>query len=61
MASGVYLEIKREEGELTGEDDWGYITGVIELDLINVMPGMGGGYVYAKNEHGARSSGSQVN
>ncbi len=58
LASGVYLEIKREEGELTGEDDWGYITGVIELDLINVMPGMGGGYVYAKNEHGFPSSGA---
>ena len=55
LASGVYLELKRTEGELTGEDDWGYITGVIELDLINVMQGMGGGYVYAKNEHGAKT------
>ena len=55
LASGVYLEIKREEGELTGEDDWGYITGVIELDLINVMHGMGGGYVYARNEHGIKT------
>ena len=55
LASGVYLEIKREEGELTGEDDWGYITGVIELDLINVMQGMGGGYVYARNEHGIKT------
>ena len=54
LASGVYLEIKREEGEATGEDDWGYITGVIELDLINVMQGMGGGYVYARNEHGVK-------
>ena len=54
LASGVYLEIKREEGELTGTDDWGYITGVIELDLINVMQGMGGGYVYARNEHGKK-------
>ena len=33
------------------EKDWGYITGVIELDLINVQPGMGGGFVYAKNVH----------
>ena len=55
LASGVYLELKRQEGELTGTDDWGYITGVIELDLINVMPGMGGGYVYARNEHGTKS------
>ena len=54
LASGVYLEIKREEGEALGEDKWGYVTGVIELDLINVMPGMGGGYVYAKNEHGVK-------
>ena len=54
LASGVYLELKRTEGELTGTDDWGYITGVVELDLINVMQGMGGGYVYAKNEHGAK-------
>ena len=55
LASGVFLEIKREEGELTGVDDWGYITGVVELDLINVMQGMGGGYVYARNEHGAKT------
>ena len=55
LASGVYLEIKREEGELTGTDDWGYISGVVELDLINVMQGMGGGYVYARNEHGKKT------
>jgi len=55
LASGVYLEIKREEGETTGVDDWGYITGIIELDLINVMQGMGGGYVYARNEHGTKT------
>lgn len=52
LASGVYLEIKREETEMLGTDDWGFITGVVELDLINVMQGMGGGYVYARNEHG---------
>ena len=34
------------------EKDWGYITGVVELDLINVQTGIGGGFVYAKNEHG---------
>ena len=55
LASGVYLELKRQEGEQTGTDDWGYITGIIELDLINVMPGMGGGYVYARNEHGTKN------
>ena len=54
LASGVYLEIKREEGEATGTDKWGDITGVVELDLINVMQGMGGGYVYARNEHGEK-------
>ena len=56
LASGVYLELTTEKS--TGKDlkdkDWGYITGVVELDLINVQPGMGGGYVYAKNEHGKR-------
>ena len=61
LASGVYLELKREEGEIAGKDDWGYITGVIELDLINVMPGMGGGYVYAKNEHGTKTKASSTN
>ena len=61
LASGVYLELKKEETESAGEDKWGYITGVIELDLINVMPGMGGGYVYAKNEHGTPSVVSSVN
>ena len=53
LASGVYLELTTEHS--TGDDlyekDWGYITGVIELDLINVQPGMGGGFVYAKNVH----------
>ena len=53
LASGVYLELTTENS--TGDDlyekDWGYITGVVELDLINVQPGMGGGFVYAKNVH----------
>ena len=61
LASGVYLELKKEETESAGEDKWGYITGIIELDLINVMPGMGGGYVYAKNEHGSRTELETVN
>ena len=55
LASGVYLELTTEkvQGIDLGlyDKDWGYITGVIELDLINVQPGIGGGFVYAKNEH----------
>ena len=39
-------------GRISEEKDWGYITGIVELDLINVIPGEGGGYVYAKNQHG---------
>ena len=42
------------------EKDWGYITGVVELDLINVQTGIGGGFVYAKNEHGKRSPSSKT-
>ena len=54
LASGVYLELTTEKstGDGLKEKDWGYITGVIELDLINVQTGIGGGFVYAKNEHG---------
>ena len=57
LASGVFLELTNENGTGPGllEKKWGLITGVVELDLINVQPGMGGGYVYAKNEHGIRS------
>ncbi len=57
LASGVYLELTTEKstGPSLYEKDWGYITGVIELDLINVQPGIGGGFVYAKNVHGVRS------
>jgi len=57
LASGVYLELTTEKSTGTGldEKDWGYITGVIELDLINVQQGIGGGFVYAKNEHGAQT------
>ena len=57
LASGVYLEITTEESTGPGlfEKVWGPITGVVELDLINVAPGIGGGFVYAKNEHGVRS------
>lgn len=58
LASGVYLELTTEESTGNGlrEKDWGYITGVVELDLINVQTGIGGGFVYAKNVHGVRSS-----
>ena len=53
LASGVYLELTTEKSSGTElrEKDWGYITGIIELDLINVQTGIGGGFVYAKNEH----------
>ena len=53
LASGVYLELTTEQskGDDLYEKEWGYITGVVELDLINVQPGMGGGFVYAKNVH----------
>ena len=53
LASGVYLELTTEQstGKNLYEKDWGYITGVVELDLINVQTGIGGGFVYAKNEH----------
>lgn len=52
LASGVYLELVKENA--ANEKEWGEVTGVLELDLINVMPGLGGGYVYAKNVHGER-------
>ena len=53
LASGVYLELTTEKGTQENKD-WGYITGVAQLELINVKTGLGGGYVYAKNEHGER-------
>ena len=61
LASGVYLELTTEKSTGTTVDtkDWGLITGVVELDLINVQTGVGGGYVYAKNEHGKRKAGHQ--
>lgn len=63
LAAGVYLEIVKEPTTTVSKEDrldpykknWGYITGIVQLDLINVMTGIGGGYVYAKNEHGTRS------
>jgi len=57
LASGVYLELTTEESTGTGlyEKVWGPVTGVVELDLINVSTGIGGGFVYAQNIHGVRS------
>ena len=64
LASGVYLELTTEKGaDKSGglyEKDWGIITGVVELDLINVQTGLGGGFVYAKNIHGVRSESSNT-
>ena len=51
LASGVFLELTTEESEKSEKKVYGYITGVVELDLINVQTEMGGGFVYAKNEH----------
>ena len=51
LASGVFLELTTEHST-EEKKDYGYITGVIELDLINVKKdNVGGGFVYAKNEH----------
>ena len=63
LASGVYLELTTEEstGNSLYEKDWGLITGVVELDLINVQQGMGGGFVYAKNVHGVRTKTNLTN
>ena len=55
LASGVYLELVSEESTPDNKV-WGPVTGVCQLDLISVMAGIGGGYVYAKNEHGTRSA-----
>lgn len=54
LASGVALELKQEPTSTT-QGHWGVITGVIQLDLINVTQGEGGGFVYARNEHGLMS------
>ena len=51
LASGVFLELTTENSTAEHKD-YGYVTGVIELDLINVKRDeVGGGFVYAKNEH----------
>jgi hypothetical protein len=58
LASGVHLELTTEEstGNTLETKEWGIITGVVQLDLINVAKGIGGGFVYAKNIHGVRES-----
>ena len=55
LASGVYLDIVKEIKD-DGSKVYGPITGVVELDLLNVTPGEGGGYVYAENIHGVRKT-----
>ena len=55
LASGVFLELTTENSTPSNKV-YGDITGVVELDLINVKKDIeGGGYVYARNEHGERS------
>ena len=55
LASGVFLELTTEMSTNT-KKEYGLITGIVELDLINVKKDIvGGGYVYAKNQHGART------
>ena len=56
LASGVYLEITTEQST-AAKKVYGDITGIVELDLINVRKdiSVGGGYVYARNEHDTRT------
>lgn len=52
LASGVFLELT-SENSTPSKKIYGDITGIVELDLINVKKDIeGGGYVYARNEHG---------
>ena len=51
QASGVHLELIKGLDE-TGEKIYGPITGLVELELIDMAVGEGGGYVYAKKEYG---------
>lgn len=51
QASGVYLELIQGL-DADGEKIYGPITGLVELELINMSIGEGGGYVYAKKEYG---------
>lgn len=60
LSSGVWLELLKQndsDGKI-----YGPVTGVVELGLLNVKTGQGGGYVYAENIHGTRNSDvSEVN
>lgn len=38
------------------QKNYGPVTGVFKLDLLNVAPGEGGGYVYARNIHGVATA-----
>lgn len=62
LATGIYLEILKEPATSSSPSvkDYGYVTGIIELALIDVATGAGGGYVYAKNEHGVRDESGVV-
>ena len=61
LASGVFLELTTEKST-AAKKDYGLITGIVELALINVKKDIeGGGYVYAKNEHGKRESSGETN
>jgi len=61
LASGVFLELTTENSTAS-KKDYGLITGIVELALINVKKDIeGGGYVYAKNEHGTRKEVSHEN
>ena len=51
QASGVYLELIKGLDD-NGKKIYGPITGLVELELINMAVGEGGGYVYAKKEYG---------
>ncbi len=62
LNSGVYLEIvdhlataSGDAGYNEGDKVYGPITGVVELDLMDLGENLGGAFVYAKNIHGARS------
>jgi hypothetical protein len=60
LASGVFLELTTE-ASTADHKEYGYITGVVELDLINVKRDqVGGGFVYAKNQHGEMSYNSSI-
>ena len=63
IASGYALKIQniqtiRKDGTVKDSLYYGPIKGVIEMNLINVHPNEGGGYVYADNEHSVSTTGN---